>query len=101
MRYVRAVRVRTPETSRDEYLALLERFAQVCEESEHVKGFYVMEHDGIPGDFLEFVEYPDEAACEAFAAAGRGEGEHGEVVRALQELIPPELVDSSFWQQRI
>ena len=101
MRYVRAVRVRTPETSRDEYLELLERFAKVCEESEHVKGFYVMENDAIPGDFLEFVEYPDEAGCEAFAAAGEGAGEHGDVVKALRALIPPELVDSSFWQQRI
>ena len=66
MRTVRAVRARVPAESRAEYLDLLARWQEACAESARVKGFYVMESTETPGDFLEFLEFADEAAADAF-----------------------------------
>jgi hypothetical protein len=101
VRFLRAVRARVPEESRAEYLDLLDRFAKLCDASPRVKGFYVMESAEARGDFLEYVEFADEAAADAFAEEVRADSGHRAIRERLRQIVPEELVDTSFWQQRI
>ncbi|MEZ5063899.1 MAG: hypothetical protein R3B81_04150 [bacterium] len=100
MRTVRAVRARVPAESRAEYLELLARWQAACAESPRVKGFYVMESTETPGDFLEFLEFADEAAADAFGEELR-EAPHRAILDRLRELVPDVLVETSFWRQRL
>ena len=100
MRTVRAVRARVPAESRAEYLDLLARWQEACAESARVKGFYVMESTETPGDFLEFLEFADEAAADAFGEELR-EAPHRAILDRLRELVPDVLVETSFWRQRL
>jgi hypothetical protein len=92
--------VRTPPDSRDEYLSILKDVGSFCQASANVKGFYLMECAEHAGNFWEFYEFADEDAAGKFAEEVANDLGQQELIRRLREIVPEELTDTSFWNQR-
>ena len=101
MRTIRAAKVHVPEGAREDYLERLAEYGRLAGESDHVKGFYVMESEERAGDLFEFVEFADSAAAAAFGIEERERPELRAALVRLRDLVPAGHVDSSLWRQRI